>query len=298
MFFVIRRIIKNPCQQSTRRKIGAFLSMAGVFFNLLLFLIKLYAGKRSSSIAITADAFNNLSDALSSLLLTAGFILSGMKENDMYPYGFGRIEYLSGLFFSGAVIFVGAKLFISSIEKLFRPQPITASLEIVCILLLSVLIKSYMFFYNLKAAKEIRSMAVKAAAIDSLSDCVATVAILLSFLFYRLFSCNIDGICGIMVAVCILYAGAASMKESALPLIGRGCDQKTLLDIRETARSYAPELQILRITVHDYGPLKKIINITVRLDQETATHSFSQLESILSEKLDMECAVFLKPQNP
>lgn len=203
MKFLIRRFIKdsdNVKDPAVRRMYGTLCSSAGIGLNICLFIGKYLAGVLSGSIAIMADAFNNLSDAGSSLITLIGFKFAGMKPDAEHPFGHGRIEYISGLAVSAAIILMGVELAKSSIAKILSPSPVDMNVLSIIILLVSVCVKLYMCSYNRFVGKMIDSAAMKATATDSLSDAVATSVVLLAMLILKFTGLDVDGWCGVMVA--------------------------------------------------------------------------------------------------
>ena len=211
MITLLSRIfIKNHDQaedQGVRRAYGMLCSIVGIGLNVLLFMGKYLAGVLSGSIAITADAFNNLSDAGSSFITLVGFRFSGMKPDADHPFGHGRFEYISGFGVSMVIMLMGFELLKTSIEKIRTPEPVEAGVLPVVILCVSICVKLYMSYYNRKIGTRIDSEAMKATAMDSLSDSVATLAVLFSMIVAHFTGYNIDGWCGCIVACFVLYAG-------------------------------------------------------------------------------------------
>ena len=202
-----KAFIKNPESYEdsrVRRAYGVLCSLLGIFLNLLLFAGKYVAGVVSGSIAVTADAFNNLSDAASSVITLLGFSLAAKKPDLDHPFGHGRIEYLSGVAVSLLIIVVGVQLGRDSIAKIISPQPIEAGLLPIIILIVSILVKGYMYLYNRAMAKKLNSPGMSATATDSISDCVATTVVLVSMLIARFWGVNIDGWSGAAVALFII----------------------------------------------------------------------------------------------
>ena len=244
-----------------RRKYGVLCGAVGIALNLLLFLAKFFAGTISGSIAITADAFNNLSDAGSSLVTIVGFKLAGQKPDPNHPFGHGRIEYLSGLVVSMLILLMGFELLKSSVSKIRFPEPIEFSWISVAILVLGIAGKLYMSRYNGKIGTKINSAAMKATAADSLSDCVSTTAVLAATLIAHFFSVNIDGWVGLAVAGFILLAGFKAAKETVDPLLGQAPDPELVEQIEETVLQYPPIQSIHDLVVHDYGPGRMMISL-------------------------------------
>lgn len=184
---------ENVGDVKVRGAYGTLCGLYGIFLNLLLFAGKYFAGIVSGSVAVTADAFNNLSDAGSSIITLLGFLFAGKKPDLDHPFGHGRIEYLAGLGLSVIIILMGLELGKSSIEKIIAPQTVEAGLLPALILLCSIGVKFYMCLYNRKIGKKINSAAMQATATDSLSDAIATTVVLLSMGINWLFKVNIDG---------------------------------------------------------------------------------------------------------
>ena len=180
MIDIIARIfLKDGSTAAQKRTVyGYVCGIVGIILNLFLFAAKLIIGTVSGSISITADAFNNFSDAGSSIITVFGFMLSGRKADKDHPFGHGRIEYICGILVSVIIIIVGGELFLSSAEKIFSPSEVTFSLALCIVLAISVLVKFYMYFYNMRCGKKIGSETLKAVASDSIGDCVATLAVL------------------------------------------------------------------------------------------------------------------------
>ncbi len=285
--------------QAVRRATGVLCSCVGIFLNILLFGIKYLAGVLSSSIAITADAFNNLSDAGSSFISMIGFKFAGMKPDPKHPFGHGRIEYLSGLGISIAIIVVAVELFTSSVEKIINPQDIDTSFLSMGILLVSICVKVYMFYYNRTVGKKINSAGMKATAMDSLTDSVATLVVLLSMVFTYFTSINIDGYCGVLVSLFILYAGITSAKETLAPLLGTTPDEDLVIKIQELVMSYDKIHGIHDLVVHDYGPGRQLISLHAEVDGTEDIFEIHDvidtIEKDLYEKLSVETTIHMDP---
>ena len=226
-----------------RQAYGILCGVVGVCLNVLLFAGKLAAGILSGSVAITADAFNNLSDAGSSL----GFKLAGQKPDSDHPFGHGRMEYVSGLIVAMLIILMGVELLRTSVEQILHPEAVEFSLVSVGILAVSILVKLYMCAYNRSIGKKIRSASMVATATDSLSDVCATAVVLAATIFSRFSDLPIDGWCGLLVALFILYAGYRAAADTINPLLGQ-----------------PPEPEIVGIhdlIVHNYGPGRLMITL-------------------------------------
>ena len=212
---------KNVSNPKVRQAYGLLCGALGIFLNVLLFAGKFIAGTISNSIAITADAFNNLSDAGSSLVTLLGFKLSAAKPDPEHPFGHGRIEYISGLIVSAAILLMAYELIRDSIDKIINPASIEFSILSIVILIVSIIVKLYMAYYNKTIGNKINSAAMTATSFDSLSDSVATTVVLIATLVSHFFDIQIDGYCGVLVGLFIFYAGYNAAKETLGPLLGQ-----------------------------------------------------------------------------
>ena len=246
---------------AVRTAYGTLCGVVGICLNLLLFGGKFAAGTISGSIAIVADAFNNLSDAGSSIVTLLGFKLAGKKADEDHPFGHGRIEYISGLVVSMLILLMGFELLRSSFEKIRSPQPIEFSWLAAGVLAVSIAVKFYMSAYNRKIGKKISSSAMAATAVDSLSDCIATSAVLLSTLVGGFTSLNIDGYAGLIVACFILLAGYNAAKDTLSPLLGQAPDPALVHEIESIVLEYPHIVGIHDLIVHDYGPGRLMVTL-------------------------------------
>ena len=244
-----------------RQAYGQLCGAVGIGLNLLLFVGKLFAGTISGSIAITADAFNNLSDAGSSVVTLLGFRLAGRKPDPEHPFGHGRMEYISGLAVAGLILLMGVELGKSSLKKILSPEEIVSSPLVLAILAVSVAVKLYMFYYNRSIGKKIKSAAMSATATDSLSDAVSTTAVLMATLVGQLTGLNIDGWVGLLVALFILFSAYKAAKETLSPLLGQTPDPEFVDRIEQIVLSYPEVLNIHDLIVHDYGPGRMMISL-------------------------------------
>ena len=270
MINILGRIfLKNKSKDSEagRRAWGVLCSIVGICFNILLFAGKLIAGVLAGSIAITADAFNNLSDAGSSFITLIGFRFSGRRPDPEHPFGHGRFEYISGLLVSIIIVVVGVELMTSSISKIINPEPIGDNWVLsACILGASVLVKLYMFYYNRRVGKEINSSGMKATSMDSLSDCVATSVVLLSLIIGVYFDIMIDGYCGVLVSLFVIFAGFKSAMETIKPLLGTPPEREFVEAVEATVLSHPVVFGVHDLIVHDYGPGRQILSLLAEVD--------------------------------
>ena len=290
---------ENTSDPKVRRSYGMLSSILGICLNIILFLGKYIAGVQCGSIAIMSDAFNNLSDAGSSIITLIGFQFAGMKPDANHPFGHGRIEYISGFIVSMAIILMGFELGKSSIEKILHPEEIDTSLLSIFILLASIGIKLYMNFYNRRIGRKIDSAAMHATATDSLSDAIATSFVLLAILVMRFTGVNVDGWCGVAVACFILFAGYSAARETLSPLLGNPPDPELVQKIHQIVMSHPEIVGMHDLIVHDYGPGRIMVSLhgEVQGDGDIfALHDkIDLIERELSEKLGCEATIHMDP---
>lgn len=258
---------KNTSDVKVRQSYGMLCGAVGILLNTFLFLMKFAAGQLSHSIAITADAFNNLSDAGSSIITLVGFKMAGQKPDSHHPFGHGRIEYISGLLVSVIILFMGGELFQSSVDKIFHPEEISANPLVLAILVISVCVKLYMFLYNRSVSKKIDSAAMLATAKDSISDAVSTLVVLATTLLAYFGGIQIDGWCGILVALFVLWTGIGAMKDTVGPLLGQPPEPEFVARIEEIIMEYRSQgvLGIHDLVVHNYGPGRVMLSVHVEV---------------------------------
>ncbi len=282
-----------------RREYGMLCGLVGIFLNILLFLGKFFAGTISKSIAITADAFNNLSDAASSVVTLVGFKLAGAKPDSEHPFGHGRIEYVSGLVVSAAILLMAYELLRDSIVKILNPEETEFSALIVVILAVSILVKLYMYYYNSSVAKKIDSAAMKATATDSLSDTCATAVVLVATVVGHFTGLAIDGYCGALVGLFILYAGIRSAKETLDPLLGQAPEGEFVQQIDKIVMAHEEICGIHDLVVHDYGPGRRMVSLHAEVPAEgniLEIHDIiDNIENELQEKLGCEATIHMDP---
>lgn len=252
---------KNTSSPAVRQAYGILCGAVGIGLNLLLFAGKFCAGLFSGSIAITADAFNNLSDAGSSIITLIGFRMAGHKADSDHPFGHGRIEYISGFLVSLLILLMAFELIKSSVAKIFHPQELTFSPAIVVVLAVSIAVKCYMALYNARIGRQIGSAAMKATATDSLSDMLATTVVLAATLTAHFAHLSIDGYCGVLVGLFILYAGFQAARDTLNPLLGQAPEPAFVRQIEQLVMSYDSILGIHDLIVHNYGPGRILISL-------------------------------------
>ena len=284
-----------------RSAYGKLCGIVGIFLNLLLFVGKFIAGMISNSIAITADAFNNLSDVGSSVVTLIGFKLAEQKPDSDHPFGHGRMEYLSGLVVSAVILMMGFELVKDAIDKILHPTEVEFSVIVLGILVASILVKCYMAFYNYSYGKRFESGTLKATATDSLSDCVSTGVVLLATIIGHFTDVQIDGFCGIAVGILIFIAGINAAKETLSPLLGEAPDPAFVEQIEEVVLNYDEEsiIGIHDLIVHDYGPGRRIISLHAEVPAEgdmVLLHDvIDNLEMKLREELGCLTTIHMDP---
>lgn len=284
--------IKNKDQYqnpNTRSAYGKLCGGFGIFLNICLFIGKLIAGLLSNSIAIIADAANNLSDAASSAITLIGFKISEQKPDKDHPYGHGRVEYIAGLLISVAIVFMGFELIKSSIEKIIHPQEMACDIITILILVASILVKIYMFCYNHSIGKKIESVVMSATATDSLSDTIATFVVLLSTLIYQFTGLNIDAYCGVLVGFFILYSGCNAAKETISPLLGQPPKPEFVEQIKELVMSHEEILGIHDMIVHDYGPGRIMASLHAEVDSKGDIMEIHDLIDRIENEIQEQC---------
>ncbi len=285
-----------------RRAYGMLCSLTGIGLNVLLFLGKYLAGRLSGSIAMTADAFNNLSDAGSSVITLLGFRMAAKKPDPGHPFGHGRIEYLSGVAVSLIIIVVGVQLGLESIDKIMSPEPVDAGLVPMLVLVASICVKGYMFAYNRGIGHKINSPGMSATALDSLSDCIATGVVLISMLLARFADVNIDGWGGAAVAIFIIFSGFKAAKETLSPLLGNPPDPQLVRDITDIVMSHPEVLNVHDLIVHDYGPGRLMISLHAEVPGDGdiyALHdAIDTAEYELQQKLGCSAVIHMDPVSP
>lgn len=296
LFIKDRRNYDSP---AVRQAYGVLSGAVEIGLNILLFLGKWIAGTLSGSIAITADAFNNLSDAGSSIITLIGFRLSGQAPDPEHPFGHGRMEYISGLLVSVAILVMGFELIWSSFGKLRDPEPIESSALVLGILLASILVKVYMFYYNRSLSKKLDSAAMKATSVDSLSDTVATTLVLIATVISKYTGLILDGWFGILVGIFIVYTGGSTLKETIDLLIGQPPKKEFIDEIREIVLGHSLVYGVHDLIVHDYGPGRRMISLHAEVavdgDIQDIHEQIDHIEHELQEKLNCSATIHMDP---
>ncbi len=271
MTALLLRLFANKRHHTTesahRARIGALSGVVGMVANVLLFAGKLIAGTLSGSVAITADAMNNLSDASSSVVTLVGFRLANKPADEGHPYGHARFEYLSGLAVAALIIVIGFELAKSSLDKIITPTAVDFSLLTGLILGGSILVKLWLALFNGKLGRLIGSQTLRATAQDSRNDCISTGAVLIAGLLQHFFGWRVDGWMGMAVAIFILYSGAILAKDTISPLLGEAASPELRQIIVEHLSENPKVLGYHDLMVHDYGPGQRFATLHVEMDQ-------------------------------
>ena len=299
---LIKLFIKD-CEKTddpaVRSRYGVLSGVVGIICNILLTAAKFIVGSVTGSIAITADAANNLSDAGSSAVTLLGFRLAGRKPDTDHPFGHGRIEYISGLVVAGLILLMGVELAKSSFDKILHPEEVAFSALALGILAASVCVKLYMWLYNRRIGRRIKSAAMEATAMDSLSDTAATAAVLLAMLIGKWSGLAVDGYVGLVVALFILFSAYKAAKETLSPLLGQAPDPELVQEIRDIVMAHDTVQGVHDLVVHDYGPGRCMISLHAEVPAHgdiMAMHDvIDNIEKELMEKLHCHAVIHMDP---
>lgn len=299
---LIRLFIKdrdNVKDKNVRKKYGYLGSCTGIILNIMLFLGKLIAGFVSGAVSVMADAFNNLSDAGSSIMSLVGFKMAAKAADEDHPFGHGRMEYISGLVISFIIMMMSIELGKSSFSKIFAHDKLAFSVMTFVILACSVAVKLWMWYFYRKLGKKINSTSLFASAADSLSDCAATGAVMLAMVFSAFTGINIDGYMGVLVALFIFRSGFMTCKDSVSPLLGSKPDKEFVQDIVDTATSFPEIIGIHDLLIHDYGVGNTVISfhaeVPCEMDFMAAHELIDDLEDSMKEKYNCAVSIHMDP---
>ena len=300
--FLLRTFVKdyqNIQSPAVRHHYGVFAGLNGICLNVLLFVIKLTAGLLTASISITADAFNNLSDAGSSAVMVLGFKIAGKPADTDHPFGHGRVEYIAGLVISALIIVMGVELLKNSVQKILVPElPIFAWLSVV-ILIIAIFVKLWMCYFYRNLAQRIDSATMKAAAMDSLSDAISTFIILVGVLVGHFFHLNIDPYLGILVSLFILYTGFTTAKDSISPLLGQQPSPEFVKEIEDIVLAHPKVLGIHDMVIHNYGPGRSMISLHAEVSKDedfvTVHDTIDSIENELKQRFGCIATIHMDP---
>lgn len=299
---LISLFIKNKDHvedSNVRNAYGKMAGIVGIMYNLFLFAGKFFAGVITGAISITADAFNNLSDAASSIITLVGFDMAGKPADKDHPFGHGRMEYVSGLVVSLLILMMGVELFKSSVEKVLHPEVISEQWISYMILVVSIFVKFWMYMFNRSIGWKIHSETMKATASDSLNDCVSTAAVFGGMLIFHYFHLNVDGVVGIVVACFVLWGGYESVRDTLNPLLGESPDPELVTKIKEMVLRHEMVIGVHDIVVHDYGPGRRIVSLHAEVP---ATENIMEVHDVmdhiemrLMEEYHCEATIHMDP---
>lgn len=300
--FLVNKFIKDSANiESTevRTRYGMLASVVGIFCNVLLFSVKLAIGLILSSLAVTADAFNNLSDAASSIISFVSVKMAGKPADAEHPFGHGRIEYIAALIVSFLVIEVGFTFFKSSISKIMHPEEITFDPVPFIILILSILVKLWMAFFNNKLGKRIDSKVMLATAADSLGDVITTSATVISIVICHFTSINVDAIAGLIVSGIVIWSGVSIAKDTLEPLIGQRVPSELYQKITDMVESYEGIVGAHDLIVHNYGPNRSMATIHAEVPNDVsieASHEIiDRIERDAKKELNILLVIHMDP---
>ncbi|MBU5591428.1 cation diffusion facilitator family transporter [Clostridium sp. MSJ-4] len=300
--FLVKTFVKNyknTDNEKVRTSYGFLGGIVGIIINSLLFIIKLSVGIIAGSIAVTADAFNNLSDAASSIITILGFKLSSMPADEEHPFGHGRIEYISGLIVAFMVMLVGFQFIKSSFQRIINPEPVKFQTLPFVLLLISISFKVWLSKFNSFVGKSINSSALKAASIDALGDVVTSSTVVLSLLLSRFITFPIDGYIGILVALMILYSGYSLVKDTLSPLLGEAPDEELVRNIKDSVLSYDSITGVHDLIIHNYGPGRCMASIHAEVPSNASIVYIHEIidkaEKEISKNLNIHLVIHTDP---
>ncbi len=290
---------KNPNNATTRIKYGNLASIVGIVCNILLCISKMVVGLLFNSIAIAADAINNLSDAANSVIAYVGFVISGKPADKDHPYGHARYEYLACLLVSFIILMLGLTLLKESVLKIFNPVPIKSGIVTIVVLIIAILIKLWMSIFYRKIGKKINSNVLIANSIDSLNDVISTSVILVTTLIASFTPLNLDGIAGCAVSLLIIYSGVGILKDTIDDLIGTTPEPELINSIIMKLKSYEDVKGIHDLVVHSYGPNNYFATVHVEVSShEDILVSHDMIDNIerdFAKDLGINMVIHLDP---
>ena len=300
--FLVRKLVKDYEQTDNpqvRTAYGMMAGIVGICCNLILFGAKMGAGFMTGSISIMADAFNNLSDAASSIVGFVGMKMAQKPADESHPFGHGRIEYISAFIVAFIVIQVGFSLLKTSLGKILHPEELTFGIISVGILMLSVGVKLWMAFFNRNLGRRVQSSVMKATAADSLGDVAATSATILSIVVFGVWKVNIDGLVGLVVSVLVMIAGVNIAKDTLEPLIGGPIDPEVYRKIVDFVNGYEGIVGSHDLIVHNYGPGRSMASIHAEVPSdveiEISHQVVDRIERDAAEKLGIFLVIHMDP---
>lgn len=299
---LVRLFVKeyqNTEQPSVRSAYGVLASLVGVVANVLLFFTKLFAGMLIHSIAVMADAFNNLSDAASSVIGFIGVKISNRPADKEHPFGHGRYEYIAALAVAFLVLQVGFSCFKSAFGKILKPEAIVFQPVVLGVLIVSILVKLWLSLFNRKLGKRINSTILKATATDAVGDMIVTGATVVSIIISSVFHWNVDGYIGIIVSVFVMIAGFKIAKETLEPLMGQAIDRELYETLTDKVESYEHIVGSHDLIIHSYGPTRRMATIHAEvpnnIDISIAHDMIDTIERDVLREMDIFLVIHMDP---
>lgn len=298
--FLIKCFVKEDDTNLRRKKIGFLAGWVNVICNIVLFVVKLLVGTFLGSLAVTADAFNNLSDCGSSFVTLAGFKIASRSPNKKHPYGYGRIEYITGMIIAILILMVGLEFITSSIDQIINPEPVSFNWAMLILLLLAMAVKLWMGFANSRFGKEMGgSSAMSATAFDSLADVAVTAVSVLSIVLSQFVSFPIDGYLGILIALFVIFGGVKILIDAIRPLLGQRPDPEMVENIKKIVISHDQIVGVHDMMVHNYGPTRTIVTLHAEVpatnDIMYAHEVIDHIEMELSEEMGITLIIHMDP---
>ncbi len=290
---------ENTEEARVRTAYGVLASLVGIFCNLMLFIGKLLVGLLLHSVSVMADAFNNLSDAASSVIGFIGVKLAEKPADREHPFGHGRLEYIAALIVAFLVIEVGFTFLKNALAKIRTPEELSFNLISMGILLASVAVKLWLSFFNKKLGRRVNSTVMQATAADALGDVITTLATIASILFFYFTGINIDGYVGLVVSLLVIWSGIGIAKDTLEPLIGQSVDAKLYRKITDFVEGYDGILGSHDLIVHNYGPTRSLASIHAEVpnnvDIETSHEIIDRIEREAAKKLGLFLVIHMDP---
>lgn len=299
--FLLKKCVRQTDNRADyRKRVGVFTGIFNIICNLILFVAKLFVGILSASVAVTADAFNNLSDCGASLVTLVGFSLAAKAPDKKHPFGYGRAEYIAGAVISVLILLVGVEFVSSSVGQIFSPQTIDFSLPMAIVLVAAIAVKLFMWYANTHFGKALGGSAtLSATAFDSLADVATTTVALLSLILSRFTSLPIDGYLGVVIAIVVVVGGFKVLLDTINPLLGQPPDREMVAQLRALALSYPEIVGIHDIMVHNYGPSRTIASLHAEVpanhDIIYAHEVIDRAEREIAQKLNITVIIHLDP---
>ncbi len=300
--FLVKRFVKDHeavQKPEVRAAYGKLSGAVGIFCNLILFGVKFLLGTLSASVAITADAVNNLSDASSGLISLFGFKMASRPADEEHPYGHARYEYLAGLTVSVMILVIGVELLKGSVHKVLHPEPVEFGVVSVLVLVAAILVKLWLAFFNRNLGKKIHSQTLLTTAADSRNDVISTSAVLLAAVLSYMTEIELDGYMGVLVALFILYSGVGLIRDTLDPLLGKAPDAGEVEAIQQKIMEYPGVLGTHDLMIHDYGPGRQFASVHVEVAaEEDVIKSHDVIDNIerdLYEEMNLHLVVHMDP---